>query len=69
MHTAKEISIGGRRQVLEDGKDVCDSENEEHREALTGMYKNVPLDDKRIPLSSAYKLTAEQANDMRMGGR
>jgi hypothetical protein len=34
MHMAMEISIGGRRQVLEDSNDVCDSEsdseNEEH---------------------------------------
>jgi hypothetical protein len=28
MHTAKQISIRGRRQVLEDGADVCDSESD-----------------------------------------
>jgi hypothetical protein len=28
MNTAKEISIGDRRQVLEDGNDVCDSQSD-----------------------------------------
>jgi hypothetical protein len=74
MHTAKEISIGGRRQVLEDGHDVCDSEsdseNEGHGDELTGMYTSeIPVDEKGRPVSSAYKLSTDQANALRMGAR
>jgi hypothetical protein len=49
MHAAKQISIGGRRQVLEDGADACDSEsdseNEDHGEVLSGMYTSQILVD------------------------
>jgi hypothetical protein len=69
MHTAKEISIGGRGQVLEDGNDVCnsesDSENEEHGDELTGCYKGIPVDDQGNPLSAAYKLSPGQAAALR----
>jgi hypothetical protein len=38
MNTAAQVSIGGRRQMLEDGNDLCnsesDSENEDHGEDL-----------------------------------
>jgi hypothetical protein len=65
MHTAAQISTGGRRQVLEDGPDVCnsesDSDNEDHGEKLTGMYIGVPLDSEGRPLDASYKLTSEQA--------
>jgi hypothetical protein len=46
MHTAEEVSIGGRMQVLEDGNDVCDSESdsesEGHGDELTGCNKGIP---------------------------
>jgi hypothetical protein len=73
MHTAKEVSIEGRRQVLEDRDDVCDSEsdseNEEHGDELSLVYKNVPLDDKGNPISGTCKPTSEQANVLRTGMR
>jgi hypothetical protein len=51
MHTAAQISIGARSAILEDGADTCnsesDSDNEDHGEALKGMYTpEVPLDSK-----------------------
>jgi hypothetical protein len=65
MNMANEISIGGRRKVLEDGADVCnsesDSENEDHGEVLTGCYLGIPLDDQGNPLSASYKLSEQQA--------
>jgi hypothetical protein len=74
MHTAKEISIGGRRQVLEDGNDVCDSEsdsdNEDHGEKLTGIYTpEIPVGEEGRPLNSAYKLSNDQSNAMRVRAR
>jgi hypothetical protein len=69
MHTVNEISIGGRRQVLQDGNDVCDSEsdskNEEHGEELTGCYLGIPLDKDGNPLSAAYRLSSERAAALR----
>jgi hypothetical protein len=49
MHTASQVSTGGRKQVLESGPDVCnsesDSENEDHGEVLSGMYTaDIPVD-------------------------
>jgi hypothetical protein len=72
MHTAKEVSIGGHMQVLEDGVDVCDSgsdsENEDHGEVLSGMYTSkIPVDQEGNPLSAAYKLSPEQAAALRWG--
>jgi hypothetical protein len=72
MYTAKQISIGGRRQVLEDGADACnsesDSENEDHGEILTGMCTSeIPVDQEGNPLTAAYKLTSEQAAVLRLG--
>jgi hypothetical protein len=70
MHTAAHVSTGGRRQVLENGPDVCDSEsdseNEDHGEVLSGMYTaNIPLDSKGQPIDARYKLSAEQASALR----
>jgi hypothetical protein len=65
MNMANEISIGRRRQVLEDGADVCnsesDSENEDHGDVLTGCYVGIPLDDQGNQLSASYKLSEQQA--------
>jgi hypothetical protein len=59
----------GRKQVPEDGRDVCDtesdSENEEHGEELTGCYVDIPVDEHGNPLSAAYKLSSEQAAALR----
>jgi hypothetical protein len=69
MHTAAQVSIGGRKQVLEDGADVCnsdsDSENEDFGEELTGMYKNIPLDSKVRQVDARYKLSSTQAAALR----
>jgi hypothetical protein len=70
MHTAAQVSTGGRKQVLEDGRDVCnsesDSENEDHGEELTGMYTaDIPLDSQGRPVDSRYKLSESQANALR----
>jgi hypothetical protein len=67
MHTAAQVSIGGRKQVLEDRRDVCDSEsdseNEDHGEVLSGMYtKDIPLDSKRQPIDARHKLSAEKVS-------
>jgi hypothetical protein len=60
MHTAAQISTGGRKQVLEDGADVCnsesDSENEDHGEDLKGMYKHIPLDSNGCPIDARHRL-------------
>jgi hypothetical protein len=64
---------GGRRQVLEDGRDVChsesDSENEEHGDVLIGAYKGAPVDKDGNPIGTAHKLANEQANAMRASAR
>jgi hypothetical protein len=70
MHTAAQVSIGGRMQVLENGAGVCDSEsdseNEDHGEVLSGMYtKDIPLDPKGQPIDARHKLSAEQASALR----
>jgi hypothetical protein len=67
---SKQVSIGGRRQVREDGKDVCDSESdpykEDHGETLTGMYTSeIQVGKDGKPISNAYKLSNDQANAMR----
>jgi hypothetical protein len=42
MHMAAQVSVGGRKQVLEDGADVCnsesDSDHEDGGDELTGAY-------------------------------
>jgi hypothetical protein len=63
MHTAAQVSTGGRRQVLENGPDVYDSENdsenEDHGEVLSVMYTP------DIPLDARHKLSEAQANALR----
>jgi hypothetical protein len=70
MHTAAQVSIGGQKQVLEGGADVCnsesDSENEGFGEELTGMYTlDVPLDSKGQPVDGRHKLSNAQASALR----
>jgi hypothetical protein len=70
MHTAAQVSTGGRKHVLENGPDVCDSEsdseNEDHGEVLSGMYtKDIPLDSNGCPIDARHKLSAEQASALR----
>jgi hypothetical protein len=64
IHTSAQISTGGRRPVLENGPDVCDSEsdseNEDHGEVLSGMYTaDIPVDSKGFPIDARYKLSAD----------
>jgi hypothetical protein len=70
MHTAAQVSIGGRKQVLENGADVCnsgsDSENEDHGETLKGAYtSDIPLDSNGNPISASHKLSQAQADALR----
>jgi hypothetical protein len=67
---AKKVSIGGRRQVREDGKDMYGSESdsytEEHGETLTGMYTSeIQIGKDGKPVGSAYRLSNDQANPLR----
>jgi hypothetical protein len=39
MHTAAQVSIGGRKQVLENGADACDSESDSHGCTLMDVHK------------------------------
>jgi hypothetical protein len=70
MNSAAQIAVGGRKQVLEDGADVCnsesDSENEDHGEVLTGVYTpEIKVDSQGRPMSAGHKLFQEQAKAMR----
>jgi hypothetical protein len=66
MEDAKRIAVAGYRQVLEDGRNLCDSESDaeysDHGEVLEGMYTD------GATLSSAC-FTTEQANALRAAGR
>jgi hypothetical protein len=70
MNAAAQVSVGGRRQVLEDGADVCnsesDSENEDHGEESKGVYTpDVPLDSKVRPIDARHELSSAQADTLR----
>jgi hypothetical protein len=70
MHTAKEVSIGGWRQIREDGNDVCDSEsdseNEDHGETLTGMYTaEIKIGEEGRPVNSRDRISGDQAHALR----
>jgi hypothetical protein len=73
MRTAAQVSIGGRRQVLENGNDICnsksDSKNEEHEEELTGMYTSgIKVGEDGRPVDGElYGLPPEQASALRAG--
>jgi hypothetical protein len=71
MHTAAQVSIGGRSTVLEDGADVCnsesDSDKEDHGEALKGMYsEDVPRDSNGNPILGKCRLSPTQAEILRL---
>jgi hypothetical protein len=66
MHTAAQIAVGGRKTVLEDGADVCnsesDSDNEDHGEVLKGMCTDsVPKDANGNPILGKCQLSPTQA--------
>jgi hypothetical protein len=69
MHTAEQISIGGRKQVLEDGPDVgnseSDSDHEDRGDELTGVYVGMKLDSQGRPVDQSHKLANDQANALR----
>jgi hypothetical protein len=71
MHTAAQVSVGGRSQVLENRPDVCnfesDSDNEYHGESLKGMYTlEVPVDAKGQPILAKCRLTPTQNEIIRL---
>jgi hypothetical protein len=71
MHTAAQVSVGGRSQVLEHGPDVCnsssDSEEENHGDTLKGMYTpEVPVDSKGQPILAKRKFTRTQNEIIRL---
>jgi hypothetical protein len=64
MHTSAQVSTGGRKQVLENGPDVCDSEsdseNEDHGEVLSNMYTDdIPLDSNGCPIDGRHRLSTD----------
>jgi hypothetical protein len=71
MEDAKRIAVAGYRQVLEEGPDVCDSENDadysDHgaKWADSEMYTPDMMNEKGKPDSARVRLTAEQANALR----
>jgi hypothetical protein len=74
MHTAAQIATGGRKQVLENGADVCnsesDSENEEHGEELKGEHTaDVPVDSNGQPVLGKCKLSSTQAEILRLAAQ
>jgi hypothetical protein len=75
MNTSGEVSIGGRRQVLEDEDEVCNSEsNSENEEGYLGdkpegMYTSeIKIGEDGRPVNSwLYRLSSEQASTLRAG--
>jgi hypothetical protein len=69
MHSAEQVSIGGRKQVLEDGNDVCnsesDSDSEDHGSEIKDAYQGVPTDSHGGPLGASHRVSTEQANALR----
>jgi hypothetical protein len=69
MDTAAQVSVGGRKQVLEDVADVCnsesDSDTEDHGEKLVNVFQGIPTDSAGRPLTADHKLTNDQVNAIR----
>jgi hypothetical protein len=69
IHMAAQVSVGGRKQVLEDGADVCNSESDSDREdrgdELTKMYVDMELDSQSQPVSQSHRLPPEVAAALR----
>jgi hypothetical protein len=69
MNMAEQVSVGGRKQVLEDGADVCNSESDsDHKDRgdeLIGAYVGMELDSQGRPVNQDHKLTPEQASAQR----
>jgi hypothetical protein len=72
MEDAKRIAVAGYRQVLEDGRDVCDSESNaeygDRREELSGMYASEMIGKDGKPVLSRARLATDQANALRAAG-
>jgi hypothetical protein len=73
MHSAEQVSIGGRKQVLEDGNDVgnseSDSDNDDHGSETTDACQGIPTDSHGDPLSTSHRVSTEQANAMRASAK
>jgi hypothetical protein len=75
MGHARRIAVAGHRQVLEDGRDVCESESDkedsDHGEKWSDseMYTPDMMNEKGKPDLSRARPTAEQANALRAAGR
>jgi hypothetical protein len=73
MEDAKRIAVAGYRQVLEDGKDVCNSESHleysDHGEELSGMYASDMIGPGGKPNLAGARLTTEQANALRAAAK
>jgi hypothetical protein len=69
MHSAEQASIGGRKQGLEDGGDVCNSESDsdsnDHGSEIKDAYQGIPTDSHGDPLGASHRVLTEQANAMR----
>jgi hypothetical protein len=74
MHSAEQISIGGRRQVLEDGSDVFNSESDpdtddDHGSEIKDAYQGIHTDSHGDSLGTIHKVPTEQANAMRASAK
>jgi hypothetical protein len=75
MEDAKRIAVAGYRQVLEDGPDVCKSEDDaeysDHGEQWTyaEMYTPEMLGPNGKPKTNQVRLTTEHASALRAAGR
>jgi hypothetical protein len=73
MEDAKWIAVAGYRQVLEDGRDVCDSESDaeysDRGEVLADQGTPDMYNKKGELVPSGARLTTEQATALRARGR
>jgi hypothetical protein len=75
MEDAKRIAVAGYRQVLEDGKDVCNSESDaeysDHGEDWkpSEMYTPEMIAPDSIPNLASARPTTRQANALRPAAR
>jgi hypothetical protein len=69
MHSAEQVSIGGKKQVLEDGNDVCnsetDSDTDDHGSEIKDAYQGIHTDSHGDPLGASHRVSTEQASGMR----
>jgi hypothetical protein len=68
VEDARRIAVAGYRQVLEDGKDVCNSESDAEYSDHGEQWTDADIDTAGASLASV-RLTSEQANAIRANTR